>query len=88
MHKNKKKEETKLIMGLSLQLLPSKFLMVSKIPIDLCHAHEYLMLALCKYQKWKERVKISEYRKFGDLILKSMAIVKFLKTENLTKNVW
>ena len=33
-------------------------------------------------------VKISEYRKFGDLILKSMAVVKFLKTENLTKNIW
>ena len=27
------------------------------------------------------------YRKFGDLILKPMAFVKFLKTENLTKNI-
>ena len=56
--------------------------------IDLCHAFEYLMLALCKNQKWKEKVKISEYRKFGDLIPKSMAFVKVLKTENLTKNIW
>ena len=31
---------------------------------------------------------ITEYRKFGDLTLKSTAFVKFLKTENLTKNVW
>ena len=46
------------------------------------------MLALCKNQKWKEKVKISEYRKFGDLIPKSMAFVKVLKTENLTKNTW
>ena len=46
------------------------------------------MLALCKYQKWKEQVKVSEYRKFGDLILKTTALVKFLKTGNLTENVW
>ena len=46
------------------------------------------MLALCKYQKWKEEVKISEYRKFGDLKPKRMAFVKILKTENLTKNIW
>ena len=56
--------------------------------IDLCHAFEYLMLALCKYQKWKEKVRISKYRKFGDLILKTMAFVEFLKTENSTKNIW
>ena len=56
--------------------------------IDLCYAFENLMLSLCKYQKWKERVKISKYRKFGDLILKTMALVHFLKTGNLTKNVW
>ena len=56
--------------------------------IDLCHAFDYLILALYKYQKWKEQVKISEYQKFGDLILKSMAFVKFLKTENLTKSIW
>ena len=46
--------------------------------IDLCHAFEYLMLALYKNQKWKEKVKISEYRKFGGLIPKSMAFVKVL----------
>ena len=46
------------------------------------------MSALCKHQKWKEKVKIIEYWKFGDLTLKSMAFVKFLKTENLTKNIW
>ena len=56
--------------------------------IDLCQAFEYLMLALCKYQKWKEKVRISKHRKFGDLILNIMAFVKFLKTENLTKNIW
>ena len=46
------------------------------------------MLALCDYQKWKEKVKINKDRKFGDLILKTMAFVKFLKTENLTKRIW
>ena len=56
--------------------------------VDLCHAFEYLILALCKNQKWKEKVKISEYRKFGDLIPKSMAFVKVLKTENLTKSIY
>ena len=56
--------------------------------IDLCHSFEYLMLALCKYQKWKEKVRISKYRQFGDLILKTMTFVKLLKIENLTKNIW
>ena len=46
--------------------------------IDLCHAFESLMFAPCKYQKWKENVKISEYRKIGDLILKTMALENFL----------
>ena len=46
------------------------------------------MLALCKYQQLKEKVKISEYQKFGNLIPKSMAFVMFLKTENLTMNIW
>ena len=32
-------------------------------------------------------MKVSKYRKFGDLILKTVALVKFLKTENLTENV-
>ena len=44
--------------------------------IDLCHAFEYPMLALCKYQKWKEKVKISEYRKFGDI------------NRKFNKNIW
>ena len=48
-----------------------------QLQIDLCHAFKYLMLALFKHQKWKEKVKIGEYRKFGDLILKSMAFIKF-----------
>ena len=38
----------------------------------------------CKCQKWKELVKVSKRRKFGDLKLKTVALVKFLKTENLT----
>ena len=41
------------------------------------------MLALCKLQNWNEQVKASQCRKFGDLILKTVALVKFLKTENL-----
>ena len=45
------------------------------------------MLALCKRQKWKEKVKVSKSRKFGDLISKTVALVKFLKTENLKENV-
>ena len=48
---------------------------------------ENLTLALCKRQKWKEQVKVCKCRKFGDLILKTVALVKFLKTENLTENV-
>ena len=36
----------------------------------------------------EREVKISEYQIFVDLILKTMAFVKFLKTENLTKNIW
>ena len=45
------------------------------------------MLALYKRQIWKEQVKVSKCRKFGDLILKTVALVKLLKTKNLTKNV-
>ena len=56
--------------------------------IDLSHAFENLMLALCKCQEWKEQVKVSWYRKFGDFILITVVLVKFLKTENLTENVW
>ena len=43
------------------------------------------MLALCKNQKWKEKVKISEYRKFGDLIPKSMEICKGFKNRKFNK---
>ena len=50
-------------------------------------ATENLTLALCKRQKWKEQVKVSKCRRLGDLILKTVALVKFLKTENLTENV-
>ena len=32
-------------------------------------------------------MKDSKCRKFGDLILKTVALVKFLKTENLTENI-
>ena len=32
-------------------------------------------------------MKVSSYPKFGDLMLKTVALVKFLKTENLTENV-
>ena len=50
------------------------------------------MLALCKCQKWKEHVKVSKCRKFGDLILKTVALLRFLKTieypEILKENVW
>ena len=50
-------------------------------------AIETLTLALCKRQKWKEQAKFSKCQKFGDLILKTVAMVKFLETENLTENV-
>ena len=30
---------------------------------------------------------VSKCRKIGDLILKTLALLKFLKTENLTENV-
>ena len=49
-------------------------------------AFEDFTLALCKCQKRKEPVKV-RCRKFGDLILKTVALVRFLKTENLTENV-
>ena len=49
-------------------------------------AFEDLTLALCKCQKRKEPVKVG-CRKFGDLILKTVALARFLKTENLTENV-
>ena len=32
-------------------------------------------------------MKVSKRRKFEDLILKTVALVKFLKTANLTENV-
>ena len=32
-------------------------------------------------------MKVSKCRKFGDLMLKTVALVKLLKTENLTENV-
>ena len=31
-----------------------------RIYMYLCHTFENLMLALCKYQKWKEKVKITK----------------------------
>ena len=43
------------------------------------------MLSLCKCQKWKEQVKISKCRKFGDLRLKTVTLVRFLKTKNIPK---
>jgi hypothetical protein len=36
------------------------------------------MLAFWKYEKWKEQVKVSEYRKIGGVSLKTVAL--FLKT--------
>ena len=47
---------------------------------------ENLTLALCKCQKWKERVKSSNYWKFGDLILKSVTLVRFLKPNKKNRN--
>ena len=40
-------------------------------------AIENLTLALCKRQKWKEQVKGSKCRKCGDLILKTVTLVRF-----------
>ena len=42
---------------------------------------ENLTVALCKHQKWKEQVKVSTFPKFGDLILKTMTLMRFLKTK-------
>ena len=50
-------------------------------------AIENLMLALCKCPEWKEQVKVSKCRKFGDLILETVERVKFSKTEKFTDNV-
>ena len=33
-------------------------------------AIENLTLALCKFQKWREHVKVPKCRKFGDLTIK------------------
>ena len=46
------------------------------------------MLALCKRHKWKERVKVSKCRKFGDLTSKTVVLVKFLKTRNFKKRMY
>ena len=46
-------------------------------------AIENLTLALCKHRKRKEQLN----KTFWYLILKTVALVKFLKTENLTENV-
>ena len=50
-------------------------------------AIENLALALCKSQKWKEQVKVSKCQKFGDLILKTVTLIRFLKTEISIENV-
>ena len=47
-------------------------------------AIENLLLAICKCQRWKEQVKISECRKFGDLMLKTVTLVSFLERKNNT----
>ena len=46
---------------------------------------ENLILALCKCQKWKEQIKVSIFRKVGGLILKTVTVVRFLKTKNTPK---
>ena len=60
--------------------------------LTLPEAIENLTLSLCKCQKWKEQVKISKCRKFGDLRLKTVTLGRFLKTKNTPKlkkeNVW
>ena len=45
------------------------------------------MLALCKFQKWRKQVKVTKCWKLGDLMLKTVALLKFLKTEKLTENI-
>ena len=55
-------------------------------------AIENLRLSFCKCQKWKEQVEVSKCGKFGDLIVKTVSSVRFLKTikypEILKENVW
>jgi hypothetical protein len=38
------------------------------------------MLSLNKYQKLKERVKVSKYKTFGGFVLETVALTLFLKT--------
>ena len=71
----------------TLDLLQTSFFSLLSRPIHLSHAFENLTLALCKFQKWKEQVKVSWCRKFGDLIIKTAALVNISKIENVTKNV-
>ena len=63
-----------------------KLLLIVRL-LAVLEAIENLKLALCKCQNWKEQVKVSKYRKFGDLILKTLTLAKLLKTENLTEKV-
>ena len=53
--------------------------------LTLPEAIENLTLSLCKCQKCKEQVKISKCRRCGDLKLKTVTLVRFLKTKNTPK---
>ena len=50
---------------------------ILRLFMTLLESIKNLMLALCKFQKWREQVKVSKCRKFGDLMLKTVALVKF-----------
>ena len=65
-------------------LSPSQMSMTIDL-LTLPEAIGKLTLSLSKCQKWKERVKISKCRKFGDLRLKTVTLVRFLKTKNTPK---
>ena len=45
------------------------------------------MLALCNFQRLKELVKVSKHYKFGDLVLKTVTLVKLLKADIFIENV-
>ena len=53
----------------------------------LSYVFENLTFTFCKFQKWKEQVKVSKYQKFRDLIQNTVALVKFLKKPNSTERL-
>ena len=65
-----------------------QFIQIAEIDetfVTLLELIEYLISTLCKYQKWKEQIKDSIFSKFKGLTLKTVTVVRFLKTKNTPK---